>query len=87
MFEVVRDIVKLTPNYLEALEGVLPDGEILERRAAALQQIPWPIPALVMLGFSDADLDALASATDADYWRTLNSIVHRIVEGGDRAEH
>jgi hypothetical protein len=65
---------------------MFPDAREMERRASAFEELPWAIPAVVVLQMSDEDLDALADADDEHYWRILNSIVHRIVDGGDRAE-
>jgi phage FluMu protein gp41 len=60
---------------------VIPDVDILERRIAAMRDVPWPMPAVVLLQFTDEDLDRLDMAGDAsrdDYWHTLNEIVRRI---------
>jgi hypothetical protein len=55
------------------------DIDILEGRVAALRDLPWPIPALVVVEFSDEDLDNLDAAADTDsYWSLLNTIVTRI---------
>ena len=61
---------------------MIPDLDILERRVAAMRDLPWPIPALVIMQMTPGDLDLLGVAEDTDeYWRILNGIVHRI-EGG-----
>jgi phage FluMu protein gp41 len=58
------------------------DLDILERRIQAMREIPWPIPALVVMQMSDEDLDQLDAAADAVYyWSVLNKIVTRITEG------
>lgn len=59
---------------------MIPDAYILERRLQAVRELPWPIPALVVVGMTDEDLDRLAAASDRDYWRVLNSVV-RCIEG------
>jgi len=60
---------------------MIPDLDILERRVAAMRDIPWPIPALVVMQMTDEDLDRLDAAADTDhYWSTLNEIVTRIKE-------
>jgi hypothetical protein len=57
---------------------MIPDAYITERRLKAVRELPWPIPALVVVGLLDEDLDHLAAASDKDYWRVLNGIVRRI---------
>jgi hypothetical protein len=60
---------------------VIPDQDILENRVQAMRELPWPIPALVVIQFSDEDLDLLDAAYDTDkYWPLLNGIVRRIQE-------
>lgn len=60
---------------------MIPDLDILERRVAAMRDIPWPIPALVIIEMTDEDLDLLDAAYDKpEYWSTLNAIVRRIQE-------
>jgi len=60
---------------------VIPDQDILENRVMAMREIPWPIPALVVIQFSDEDLDLLDAAYDTEkYWTLLNGIVRRIQE-------
>jgi hypothetical protein len=55
------------------------DPDILESRVAAMRDLPWPIPALVIIEMTDEDLDNLDAVADApEYWRVLNSIVSRI---------
>ncbi len=46
--------------------------------------MPWVLPATVLLGITDADPDALASAPDEEYWTVLNRIVSRITADGSR---
>jgi hypothetical protein len=45
----------------------------------AMREVPWPIPALVIIEMTDEDLDWLDAAADTDkYWTVLNAIVSRI---------
>jgi hypothetical protein len=61
---------------------VIPDQDILESRVQAMRDLPWPIPALVVVEFTDEDLDRLDAAADSpEYWSELNRIVTRIQEG------
>jgi hypothetical protein len=62
---------------------IFPDAREMERRANAFEKLPWAIPAVVLMHLTDEDLDALASATDAEYWAMLNRIVGRITGGDD----
>jgi hypothetical protein len=58
---------------------VIPDADILENRVHAMREIPWVIPALVLVEMTDEDLDNLDAAADTDtYWTVLNVIVARI---------
>ncbi len=58
---------------------MIPDAFILEARAKVVRELPWPIPATVLLVVTDEDLDRLASAEDRDeYWHVLNGVVRRI---------
>ena len=60
---------------------MIPDLDILERRIAAMRELPWPIPALTVIQMTDEDLDLLDAAYDKpEYWSTLNTIVRRIQE-------
>jgi hypothetical protein len=44
-----------------------------------VRELQWPIPAAVLVGMTDEDLDRLAAAPDRDtYWRVLNGVVGRI---------
>jgi hypothetical protein len=54
------------------------DPDILENRVQALRELPWPIPALVVIQFTDEDLDLLDAADSPEYWSILNRIVARI---------
>ena len=58
---------------------MIPDQDILENRVQAMRELPWPIPALVIIEMTDEDLDLLDAAYDTDkYWSVLNGIVSRI---------
>jgi hypothetical protein len=58
---------------------VIPDQDILENRVQAMRELPWPIPALVIMEMTDEDLDLLDAAADTDkYWTVLSAIVARI---------
>jgi hypothetical protein len=58
---------------------LIPGQDILESRVQAMRELPWVIPALVIMQFTDEDLDHLDAAADTDkYWTVLNAIVSRI---------
>jgi hypothetical protein len=57
---------------------VIPDAHITDLRAKVVRELPWPIPAAVLLKLRDEDLDHLAAASNDEYWRVLNGIVRRI---------
>ena len=62
---------------------MIPDLDMLERRVAAMRDLPWPIPAVVFLAMTDEGLDHLEAAPGTDrYWPTLNRVVARIEEAG-----
>lgn len=64
---------------------MIPDAFITDQRAKVVRELPWPIPASVVLQMSDEDLDHLAAARDLDeYWSTLNDIVARIQTNSDK---
>jgi hypothetical protein len=54
------------------------DTYITERRLKAVRELPWPIPAAILVKMLDEDLDHLAAASNDEYWRVLNSVVRRI---------
>jgi hypothetical protein len=56
------------------------DPHIIRSRVAQMHRIPWPIPASVLIRFTDQDLDLdLAERAGRDaYWLYLNRIVSRI---------
>jgi hypothetical protein len=58
---------------------VIPDADVLENRVQAMRELPWIIPALIVIEMSDEDLDTLDAAADTDrYWTVLSTIVSRI---------
>ena len=58
---------------------MIPDQDIIENRVQAMRELPWPIPALVVIEMSDDDLDLLDAAYDSpEYWSVLNRIVTRL---------
>ena len=57
---------------------MIPDAFINDLRAKVVRELPWPIPATVLLEMRDEDLVRLATASSEDYWRVLNGIVTRI---------
>jgi hypothetical protein len=57
---------------------VIPDAFIIDLRAKAVRELPWPIPAAVLVEMTDEDLDLLAAASEDAYWRVLNDVVRRI---------
>ncbi len=58
---------------------MIPDQDILENRVQAMRELPWVIPALVVVQMTDEDLDLLDAAYETDeYWSVLNRIVTRI---------
>jgi hypothetical protein len=59
--------------------------DLLESRVAAMRDVPWPIPALVIIEMTAEDLDLLDAAADTDrYWSVLNEIVTRIQKGSEK---
>ena len=60
---------------------MIPGQDILESRVQAMRELPWPIPALVVIQMTDEDLDLLDAAYETrEYWSTLNTIITRIQE-------
>ena len=58
---------------------MIPDQDILENRVQGMRELPWVIPALVIIEMTDEDLDNLDAAADTDrYWTVLNAIVSSI---------
>jgi hypothetical protein len=55
------------------------DTYITELRLKAVRELPWPIPAAVLVEMTDEDLDLLGAAQSRDaYWGVLNAVVRRI---------
>jgi hypothetical protein len=65
---------------------VIPDSYITESRLKVVRELPWPIPALVIVGMTDEDLDHLAAAPEGEYWTILNVVVTRMQPINDREE-
>jgi hypothetical protein len=58
---------------------VIPDLDMIEARISAMRELPWVIPAQVVIQMTDEDLERLDAAWDTDkYWTVLNAIVSRI---------
>lgn len=61
---------------------MIPGQDILESHVQAMRELPWVIPALVIIEMTDEDLDNLDAAADSpEYWSLLNEIVTRIQKG------
>jgi hypothetical protein len=43
-------------------------------------ELPWVLPAALLMEMTDEDLDNLAAATKDEYWGVLNAIVRRVQE-------
>jgi hypothetical protein len=59
---------------------------MVEARLRVVRELPWPLPALVVVGMTDEDLDHLAAASEGEYWTILNAIVTRMQPINDREE-
>lgn len=57
---------------------MIPDTNIAEGRLKTFLELPWIIPAAVLLEFTDEDLDNLSAASEDEYWSVLNRVVARI---------
>jgi phage FluMu protein gp41 len=65
---------------------VIPDLDILERRVAAMRDIPWPIPALVIIEMTSQELTQLDAAADTLHYRSvLVAILKRIASDRRKA--
>jgi hypothetical protein len=54
-------------------------ADLLEHCVQAMRDLPWPIPAVVVVEFTGEDLDRLDTAADSpEYWSVVNEIVTRI---------
>ena len=45
---------------------MIPDAEMVEARLRVVRELPWPVPALVVVGMSIEDLDRLAAASSEE---------------------
>ena len=56
------------------------DALVISERLRAFHDLPWVIPAVMLLEFTDEDLDNLAAAGDNrdEYWHVLSRVVTRI---------
>jgi hypothetical protein len=60
---------------------VIPDALLVEERLKTFMELPWVLPAALLMEITDEDLDHLDAAWDTDrYWGVLNAIVRRIQE-------
>jgi hypothetical protein len=58
---------------------LIPHSLLVEERLKAFMELPWVLPAAVLMEITDEDLDNLDAAADTDrYWTMLNAIVSRI---------
>jgi hypothetical protein len=57
-------------------------ARIALERMETLRSIPWPLSAVVLIQFTDEDLDNLGLAEEGEYWATLNAIVTWITGEG-----
>ncbi len=59
---------------------MIPDTYITDKRLRVVRDLPWVMPAGVLLGFTDEDLDNLAAVHhDLDAcWHTLSAVALRI---------
>ena len=58
---------------------MIPGQDIVESRVQAMRELPWVIPALIIIEMTDEDLDNLDAAYDTDqYWSVLKRIITRI---------
>jgi hypothetical protein len=57
---------------------LIPDTLIVESRLKAFMELPWVLPAAVLMEVTDEDLDYLGAAGRDEYWTVLNAIVSRI---------
>lgn len=58
---------------------MIPDALLVEERLKTFLELPWVLPAAVMMEITDEDLDHLDAAADTDkYWTVLNGIARRI---------
>ena len=59
---------------------MIPHSLLVEERLKTFMELPWVLPAAVLMEITDEDLDNLAAVTKDEYWGVLNGIVGRIQE-------
>jgi hypothetical protein len=57
---------------------VIADVGLTKERLKAFMDLPWVLPATMLMRITDEDLDILGSAGKEDYWRELAKIAERI---------
>ena len=57
---------------------MIPGTYITDQRLKVVRNLPWVIPASVLMCMTDEDLDNLGAAPPEEYWSTLNDTVERI---------
>ena len=57
---------------------MIPDTLLVESRLKTFMDLPWVLPAAVLIEITDEDLDNLGAAAPEEYWSVLNRIVVRI---------
>jgi hypothetical protein len=57
---------------------LIPHSLLVEERLKTFMELPWVLPAAVLMEITDEDLDNLATATKDEYWGVLNAVVTRI---------
>ena len=58
---------------------MIPDTVLAESRLKTFMELPWVLPAAVLMEITDEeDLDYLGAAGRDEYWGVLNRIVTRI---------
>jgi hypothetical protein len=62
---------------------LIPHSLLVEERLKTFMELPWVLPAVVLMEITDEDLDNLATATKDEYWGVLNAVVTRIEREAD----
>ena len=57
---------------------MIPDTLLVKERLKTFMELPWVLPAAVLMEVSDEDLDNLGAVGPEEYWSVLNGIVRRI---------
>jgi hypothetical protein len=57
---------------------LIPDTVLAESRLKTFMELPWVLPAAVLMEITDEDLDYLGAAGRDQYWGVLNAIGTRI---------